>query len=95
MALLHPESDLSLSLIVQGGDILRHLHSNRRPLIVDELLERHLRADRRRTPASFFAALDLLYMLGAIHREGYRVKLLPREDQNLGVTGDLFGGADA
>ncbi len=95
MALLHPESDLSMSLLAQGADILRELHTARRPLIVDDLLERHLRADRKRTSEGFFSTLDLLYTLGAIEREGYRVKALQLDQQTRGETGDLFGERNA
>jgi hypothetical protein len=95
MTLLHPESDLSLSLLAQGASVLRLLHAAGRPLVVDDLLDRHLRADRRRTPANFFSTLDVLYALGAIEREGYRIKLLQHDEHSRAETGDLFGGVDA
>lgn len=81
MALLHPESDLTMSLITLGADILRQLHRQKVPVIVDDLLEGHLRGDRRRTPANFFAALDLLYSVGSVEREGYRIRLMTEVSQ--------------
>lgn len=75
MALLHPESDLTLSVVAQGADILRHLQAEGRPMVVDDLLDFHMRQDRRRTPANFFSAIEMLYAVGAIKREGYRLTL--------------------
>lgn len=95
MALLHPESDLSLSLLAQGASVLRQLHAAGRPLVVDDMLTQHLRADRRRTAENFFSTLDVLFALGAIEREGYRIKLLRHDDQHRFETGDLFGGTHA
>lgn len=79
MALLHPESDLTLSLVAQGAGILQQLGAQSRPVIVDQLLEAHLKQDSRRTVSNFFAAIDLLYAIGAIDREGYKLKLSVQE----------------
>lgn len=81
MALFHPESDLSLNIVAHGADVLRFLHKQHEPVIGDDLLEDFLRRDNRRTPSVFFAALDFLYSLGAIRREGYRIVLDKSESQ--------------
>lgn len=83
MALLHPESDLTLSLVAQGAGILQQLGAQSRPVSIDHLLEMHLKQDGRRTVSNFFAAIDLLYAVGAIDREGYKLKLSVQ-----GNTGD-------
>lgn len=93
MALLHPESDLTLSLVAQGADILRQLHAHNGSVVVDDLLEKHLRLDSRRTTANFFAALDLLYAVGAIEREGYRLSIVASVQDSF--SDDLFGGGNA
>jgi len=77
MALLHPESDLSMSSVAMGGSLLHIMSERKKPIIVDELMEKFLRADRRRTQVNFFSALYFLYMLGAIDKVGYRVKIVP------------------
>lgn len=76
MALLHPESDLSMSTVAMGANLLKILREKKRPLIVDELMESFLRADKRRTQVNFFTTLYFLYMLGTIDRDGYRIKIM-------------------
>lgn len=82
MALLHPESDISMSSIALGANILKILRDTKKPIIVDELMERFLRADKRRTQANFFIALNFLYMVGTIDKDGYRIKLISNLGKN-------------
>ena len=77
MALLHPESDLSMSTVAMGASLLRILSDRKTPIIVDELMEKFLRVDARRTQVNFFSALYFLYMLGAVDKVGYRIKIVP------------------
>ena len=96
MPLLHPDSDLSLSLIFYGADVLGALQSSRTPFTVDALLEKFLRADKRRTPENFFSTLDMLFATGAIVVKSYRVILTPEPKVTLSapivspVIRDLF-----
>lgn len=76
MALLHPESDLTLSALAQGAQVIKHLKRQGRPVIVDDLLDAYLRQDRRRAPISFFQVIDLLYMVGAVELDGHRISLI-------------------
>jgi hypothetical protein len=76
MALLHPESDLTLSTLTQGGQVINHLKRQGRPVIVDDLLAAYLRQDHRRTPITFFQVIDLLYVVGAVELDGYRLALV-------------------
>ncbi len=97
MALLHPDADLSLSLVVYGADILRTLHRASKAPTVDELMDRYLTNDRRRTPQSFFSALDMLFALGCVVVRGYRVLLVPQDapvNSTRGRTRDLFDGLE-
>ena len=72
MALLQPDSDLSLSLLFYGSSVLRLLKHGR-GVTVDDLLEKYVTQDLRRTPQSFYSALDLLFSLDAIQVTGYKV----------------------
>lgn len=93
MPLLHPESDLSLSILAQGGHILKLLDDANGPVVVDVLLENHLAADRRRSVEQFFLSLDFLYAVGAIKRYGYRLAI--RRDGNQSEMFPLEDDADA
>lgn len=84
MALVHPESDLTLSVFKLGADLLRDLQRHQNSMGVDHLLERHLREDRRRTIEGFFTALEMLFVVGAIDRIGYRIqRLVSTTDRDL------------
>ena len=65
MALLHPESDLSLSVVVMGAGILSEL-SKKSPIMIDDLLALFLKQDKRRTLINFYATLEFLYTIDAI-----------------------------
>lgn len=75
MALLHPESDLSMSDVAFGASILRILMHKKKSIIADELMESFLRVDKRRTPGNFFSAVYFLYMVGAIDKTDYHIKI--------------------
>lgn len=93
MALLHPDSDLSLSLVFYGADVLRILRHSSKTLTVDDLLDKYLVGDRRRTPQSFFSTLDMLYATGVLEVRAYKVLLTPQVSApapRLERNGDLF-----
>jgi hypothetical protein len=83
MALLHPDSDLSLSVVAQGADIIRTLHHAKKDIILDQALEKYLRNDTRRTPQSFFATLDFLFTIGAIDTVGYHLSLIKNRSREV------------
>lgn len=97
MALAHPDSDLSLSVIVQAADIIRGLNAAKKPVVLDHMLEQYLRRDPRRIPQSFFAALDFLYAIGAIDTIGYHLQLIKSRTREIKRQDnyDLFGDNDA
>lgn len=74
MALLHPENDLSLSVIVMGASLLKIL-SEKSPVMVDDLLASFFKQDRRRTAANFYSSLEFLYAVGAVEHEHYHIKI--------------------
>ena len=73
MALLHPESDLSLYVVVMGAGILSEL-SKKSPIMIDDLLALFLKQDKRRTLINFYATLEFLYTIDAIEHEHYHAK---------------------
>ncbi len=91
MALLHPEADLSMSLVTWGADLLRQLHAKKGILLVDHLMDNWLRMDRRRVGDDFFNTLDFLYALGTIDREGYRIRLVTTSSSQQSLFDDLGG----
>lgn len=76
----HPESDLSLNIMVLGSEIIKLLQSATRKsgrlVFVEDLLEDFLKQDKKRTPDLFIYSLVFLYGLGMIERQGYKIGLL-------------------
>lgn len=83
MALLHPESDLSMSVVVHGASVLDILKRHKKPMVTDELMEKFLRQDSRRTTVSFVCALEFLYTVGAIDHSKYRIGLNKTQELQL------------
>ncbi|MGY8903537.1 MAG: hypothetical protein ACKVIH_03190 [Burkholderiales bacterium] len=75
MALLDPEADLSMSVVVHGASVLDILKRHKKPIVTDDLMEKFLGQDSRRTAVSFFCALEFLYTVGAIDHSKYRIGL--------------------
>ncbi len=75
MLTLHPESDLSLSTVVLGTEVLKLLRKEN-PVFVEHLLTDFLKADNRRTPEMFSNVLLFLYAVGMVEEDCYRIKLI-------------------
>lgn len=78
MILPHPESDLSINMLVLASDIIRLL-KNRRLLLIEDVMESFLNVDKKRTPEMFINTLTFLYTCGFIQKEGYKIRLMSRE----------------
>jgi hypothetical protein len=76
MALLHPESDLSMSEVAMGASLMKILSKKKKTIIVDELMEAFIKSDKRRSQENFFSTLCFLYMIGAVEKNDYHVKLV-------------------
>jgi hypothetical protein len=76
MVIPQPESDLSLNVMVVGAEIISVLKKKKQYIILDDLLKNFLAKDRRRTKDLFFDALVLLFSLGIIIQEQYKVRLV-------------------
>ncbi len=70
----HPESDLSLSLMVLGSELIELLGQEKGYIFVEDLLINFLGKDKRRTPDLFLDSLTFLYAVGVIQTNGYKIK---------------------
>jgi hypothetical protein len=75
MILPHPESDLSMNIMVVGTDIVRFL-KNRKFVLLEDVLADFIKKDPKRTPDLFFNTLTFLYSCGFIDKKGYKVRLV-------------------
>ena len=77
MILPHPESDLSLNIMILGTDIVRLL-KKREFVLLEDVLTGFVKKDAKRTPDIFFNTLTFLYSCGLIDKKGYKIRLTPR-----------------
>ncbi len=78
MILPHPESDLSINIIVLGSEIVKLL-KHRNFVLVEDLMLSFLQGDKKRTPDMFLNTLTFLFACGVIDRKEYKVKLTTRQ----------------
>lgn len=71
----HPESDLSLNILVLGAQIIIYLRNKKTYVYTEEALDAFLKDDSRRTPDMFFNALCFLYGLDIIEYRSYQVRI--------------------
>jgi hypothetical protein len=83
MILPHPESTLSLNIMVLGTDIVKFLKKAKGYTFIDALMEDFFKKDKKRTPDMFLSTLIFLYSLGLLDKKGYKVKLTPRTKTEL------------
>jgi len=76
MIIPQPESDLSLNTLALGADVIRILKENGKVMIAEDLLNRFLAKDSRRSFSKFFETITFLYTIGFIGERGYKVRLL-------------------
>lgn len=84
MILPHPESDLSINIMVLGAEIVKLL-KHRDFVLVEDLMISFLQGDKKRTPDIFLNTLAFLFACGLIDRKEYKVKLTicQREERKL------------
>jgi hypothetical protein len=75
MVLPHPESDLSINLMVLGSEIIDVLRKQKTYIFAERVMREFLQRDQKRSHEHFFDALTFLYMLGMIEYQGYKIKL--------------------
>ena len=59
-----------------NSQIISILKRNKRYVIIDDLMKKFIARDRRRTKDLFFDALVMLFSLGIIIQEQYKVRLV-------------------
>jgi hypothetical protein len=77
MIIPHPESDLSVNIMVLGADIVKLLQG-REFVLLEDVLVSFVKTGAKRTPDLFFNALTCLYSFGLIDKKGYKIRLMPR-----------------
>lgn len=75
MILPHPESDLSINIMVLGKDIIEFLKKKKTFVLIENLLEDFLKKGKKRTPDMFLNTISFLYSFGFIEQQGYKIKL--------------------
>jgi hypothetical protein len=79
MILPHPESDLTLNLMVVGVDIVDILKKKGKGsgyVLIESVLTDFLKGDKKRTPDLFVFSLVFLFSVGLIERKDYKIKLI-------------------
>ncbi len=75
MLLPHPESDLTLNVMVLGSEIIAQLRNEKRFVVVEGVLRAFLEKDPKRNCEHFFDAVTFLFMVGIVDVEGYKIRL--------------------
>lgn len=78
MILPHPESELSLNIMVLGTDVVRLL-KGRNFVLVEDVLASFVKNGSKRTPEMFLNTLTFLYSCSLIEKKGYKVRLVPKK----------------
>ena len=79
MILPHPESDLSLNIMVLGSDIIEILSRKFKSqdfVFIDNIMNEFLKKDIKRSPEHFFDALTFLYIVNVIDYKGHKIGLV-------------------
>ena len=69
-----PEADLSESLLVRGADILDLLTKHGEETVVEEIMLDYLKCRPKSDADAFMDSLTLLYALGLIEYEHFRIR---------------------
>lgn len=75
MIIPHPESDMSLNLIVVSSDIIRFLKRKKEYVLIDNVLKEFIVKDDRRTIDLFFDAITYLFSLGIVEEKNYKMRI--------------------
>jgi len=70
-----PEADLSLNVMILGADVIKILKSSQDYVIAEDLLNKFLFTNKKRSHDLFFDTLTFLYTLGIIREENYKIRL--------------------
>lgn len=76
MIMPQPESDLSITPLVVGADIIKILKKSQDYLIIEDLMNEFLGGDKKRYHELFFDTLTFLFALGLVNENKYKIKLI-------------------
>lgn len=75
MIMPQPESDLSITPLVVGADVIKILKKSKDYLIVEDLMGEFLGFDKKRYPELLFDTLTFLFALDLIEENKYKIKI--------------------
>ena len=84
MILPHPESDLSTNIMVLGTEVIR-LTKGKDYLLIEDVMTSFVKGGKKRTPDIFLFTLTFLYACGLIEKKGYKIKLVQRKTEQMGL----------
>lgn len=84
MILPHPESDLSTNILVLGTEIIR-LTRGKDFVLIEDLMNSFIGGGKKRTPDLFLYTLTFLFACGVIEKKGYKIKLVQRRTEQMGM----------
>ena len=74
-----PESNLSLNTLVLAADVLGMLKGKKSYVVIEDVMEKFLSVNSKRTPDSFIDALTFLFTVELIEIRGYKIKVVARD----------------
>jgi hypothetical protein len=81
MIIPHPESDMSMNLMVIASEILGMLRKQKDYTLIDNVFKEFINKDARRSPDMFFDAITYLYSLGIIKEQNYKMRVVYGDTQ--------------
>lgn len=75
MLLPHPESDLSLNILVLGSEIISELSGKKDFILIENIMIKFLKKKDERSPDLFFDVLTFLFTVGILEYKGYKTRL--------------------
>jgi hypothetical protein len=86
MILPHPESDLSLNVMVMASDIASILAKRPGFVFEETLMKEFVKLDSRRSPDMFVDCLTFLYAFDYLERTGHRIRLKESALRKVGLN---------
>jgi hypothetical protein len=76
MIIPYSESDLSLSILVLGSELLSEYDKT---ILINDALIKFIEKDKRRTPELFIDTLTFLYTVGVVEIKGYKLNFVKND----------------
>ena len=75
MIKVHPDSDLSLNIVVLGAELITLLKNNKNKVNTETLMKEFIKCDIKRTPELFIDAVVFLFLVNIIKYQSYNIIL--------------------